>query len=61
MNRQDFLALFNSTSEAMEFESNCLLIGTGFLPEVARRVVSEGEEPGSDYWKWLIQQFEMQY
>ena len=53
--RNEFLAQFDCTSDALEFESQALSIGSEFLPECAAEVL-DGGEPTAAYWSWLIEQ-----
>lgn len=53
--RNEFLAQFTCASDAIEFESQALSIGSEFLPECAVEVIYGGE-PTAAYWSWLIEQ-----
>jgi hypothetical protein len=55
--REHFLSRFNSAAEAIEFENHVQQIGREFLPPAAI-AVRQGEEPTSDYWRFLIEQHE---
>ena len=51
--RGEYVGLFNSLGEAIEFENHVL--GSAGLPPFAQ-VVKDGEEGSSEYWEWLIHQ-----
>jgi hypothetical protein len=53
--RKSFLACFNSTAAAVEFENQALSVGEEFLPVPARRVL-DGGKATPEYWAWLIDQ-----
>lgn len=58
MTCEDFLGLFETTSDAIEFEHSALSIGDEFLPPEARAVRDHlaAGEPSGDYWSWLCSQ-----
>ncbi len=58
-NRDSYLALFPTTSDAIEFENAALSIGREFLPSAAQTVLDGGEATPC-YWTWLIEQVEVQ-
>lgn len=56
MTRQDYLARFPSTSDAIEFETQVLSIGEDLLPACAIAVKANRNplwEPPSSYWAFL--------
>lgn len=53
--REQYLALFPSTSAALDFEQSVLSVGREFLPAQALLVLA-GAEPGPDYWRFLADQ-----
>lgn len=55
--RTQYLELFKSVSEAIEFEDACLAIGV-HRPVCADLVVL-GVEPTSEYWTWLAEALEV--
>lgn len=55
--REQFLARFKSTSDAIEFETATLSIGRELLPPCARAVLDR-QEPTPDYWDFLVSQIE---
>jgi len=57
MTRTQFLALVGSLAQAVEYETQVLSIGDGFLPTVARQV-RDGGKPTPAYWAWLAEQWE---
>jgi hypothetical protein len=50
--REQFIALFASTQDAIAFEDSCLQVGREFLPAQAI-LVRAGAEPSPEYWQWL--------
>ena len=59
--RAQYLARFETLSDAMEFESQCLGIGREFLPECAIRVLECAEGYSCDspeYYVWLESQLD---
>lgn len=59
MTRSEFIELFTTLTDAVDFEARVLSIDDDFLPPHAL-AVKRGEinEPGSDYWNWLASQIE---
>lgn len=60
--REQFVALFPSTQDAISFEESCLNVGKEFLPAQAI-LVHAGAEPSPEYWQWLadaLEQSEME-
>ena len=55
-NRDQFLALFDSAAQAVEFENQCLSAGRKFLPSAAQAVLA-GEPATTAYWQWLAEQW----
>jgi hypothetical protein len=52
--QQQYLALFPTLEEAIEFEDSCLNVGREFLPPFASDVLDHGGRDASPaYWKWL--------
>jgi hypothetical protein len=54
--RAQYLALFDNTAAAIEFEEQCLAIGES-RPACAD-AVKAGLEPTPDYWAWLAAQLQ---
>lgn len=55
--REQYLALFPTAAEAIEFEHQTLSVGREFLPPQAILVLN-GVEPGPDYWQFLAEQLD---
>jgi hypothetical protein len=55
MDRETFVGMFASLSEAIEFENAALSAGDDYLPEFVQ-IVRDGEEPVMEYWQWLYAQ-----
>lgn len=55
--RTAYLDLFESTSEAIDFENAALSVGRSLLPPCAVAVL-DGKDDGPDYYAWLIGQAE---
>jgi hypothetical protein len=53
--REDYIAKFKTTSEAIRFEDRVLDGGVSCLPECAKPVML-GHEPTPEYWDFLIRQ-----
>ena len=51
----DYLAYFDSESDAIEFENACLSIGEYLLPDEALAVL-DGKPATPLYWGWLVGQ-----
>ena len=58
--RAEYLSLFSSLAEAVEYENQILAIGDDLLPECARDVRdgTSDNEPRAEYWEWLRGQVE---
>lgn len=55
--RDQYIALFSSSSEAIEWENSCLSCGYDSLPPAARAVLEDSDaEPAPEYWQWLADQ-----
>lgn len=55
--REAFVALFRTSSEAIEFENQALSVGRDLLPPEAIAVLDDNSaEPTPTYWAWLIAQ-----
>lgn len=55
---QDYISLFDTRTEAIEFEGQALSIGVGLLPEIVRAVKDGDQDPTEEYWAWLCSQVE---
>ena len=55
--REEFLAHFKSTADAMDFETAALSIGREFLPPCAHAAMDR-QEPTPDYWAFMVAQVE---
>lgn len=57
--RTQYLGLFTSRTEAMDFEATVLSIGEEFLPACAQAVLEDRTvEPPAEYWQFLASQLE---
>ena len=55
MKHEDYASLFQTLSDAIEFENHALSIGTEFLPACAV-AVRDGDDATETYWAWLSEQ-----
>lgn len=52
-----YIALFDTLSDAIEFENQVLSIGRQYLPLCAQNVL-DGNTATPEYWTWLASQVE---
>lgn len=55
MTYQDYIALFDTLSDAIKFENRVLSIGRHYLPSCALNVL-DGNTETPEYWTWLASQ-----
>lgn len=53
-----YLDMFDSRTDAIEFEHNTLLAGDEFLPRWVIAVRDGNKAPTARYWEWLADQAE---